>query len=109
MVQLSASQAVGANRAFFRMMRDSTAINVGVINGSRSRATSGVAAGNDTLLDTGTMIFLDSPATTASTTYKVQGIIGAGSGSFYVNRSYTWNDDGNATFTSTITCMEIGA
>jgi hypothetical protein len=109
MVQLSASQAVGVNRCMFRMMRDSTAINVGVINGSRIRATSGVGVGNDTLVDTGTMIFLDSPSTTSSTTYKVQGIVGAGSGSFYVNRSYTWNDDGNATYTSTITCMEIGA
>jgi hypothetical protein len=109
MVQLSATPAYGVNRAMFRMVRDSTAINVGVINGSRVRATAGASPGNDTLIATSVMIFLDSPATTSSTTYKIQGIVPAGSGSFYVNRSYTWNDDGNATYTSTITCMEIGA
>ena len=109
MVQLSASQAVGVNRCMFRLVRGATAIDIGVANGSRIRATAGVSSGNDTLVNTGTMIFLDSPATTSSTTYQVQGVIGAGSGLLYVNRSYTWNDDGNATYASTITCMEIGA
>jgi len=109
MVQLSATPAFGVNRAFFRLVRDSTAIDVGVANGSRFRASIGASPGNDTLIATSPIIFLDSPATTSSTTYKVQGVVGVGSGSFYVNRSYTWNDDGNATYASTITCLEIGA
>jgi hypothetical protein len=49
------------------------------------------------------MLFLDSPATTSATTYKIQGR--ASSGTIYVNRRNT----ADSAQTSTITVMEIAA
>ena len=54
------------------------------------------------------MSILDNPSTTSATTYKVQGRINYGSGTFYVNRQ---EDDTDATYVvraaSTITLMEV--
>ena len=91
---------------FVRLMRDSTAIAIGDTAGSRTRVTSaayplaGVAVTRE-------MNFLDSPATTSATTYKVQ-IMVNNAGTGYVNRSNT--DTDNATISrsvSTITVMEV--
>jgi hypothetical protein len=98
-------------RTFLRMMRDSTAINIGDAAGSRIRATwqgfVTTSAGTQkygTESVTGTI--LDSPSTTSSVTYKVQ--VAATSGAVYVNRN---GEDTDATTqgrtTSTITLMEI--
>jgi len=54
-----------------------------------------------------TMIFVDSPATTSSTTYKVQWICNT-AGTNYLNRSRTDTDASNfARGSSSITVMEI--
>ena len=59
----------------------------------------------------GTIIYLDSPSTTSSTTYKLQARAGGASTLFYLNRSQ--NDAGSDTTinraASSITVMEIGA
>ena len=56
------------------------------------------------------MSILDSPATTSATTYKVQGKINYGTGTFYVNRQV---NDADQTYiiraASTITLMEVSA
>ena len=55
------------------------------------------------------MLYLDSPATAAAITYKVQMASYAG-GTQYVNRSFTDTDSTNfARSTSTLTALEISA
>ena len=52
--------------------------------------------------------YLDSPATTSATTYKVQGY--NNTSTFYLNRTLDWSDTNHySTGASTITVMEIAA
>ena len=95
--------------ASFQLVRGSTAIALGDAAGSRTRATFGLspaAAVANTV--SGGFNFLDSPATTSATTYKVQ--LRSNSGTVYINR--TAADTDTSTFyrsISTITVMEISA
>jgi hypothetical protein len=91
----------------FRFMRDSTAIAVGDAAGSRLQATfAGVtSAGRGGALG---FTFLDSPATTSATTYKIQGY--SGGSTIKINRTDIDTDSTSfARSASTITVMEIGA
>ena len=102
---------VGTNLGFMRLLRNSTAISQGTASGSRTVAT----GGTDTInayapFPAVSGNYLDSPATTSATTYKIT--IGSGntSGTLYVNRSATDDDQANRPrFASVITAMEIGA
>ena len=90
-----------------RLMRDSTPIGIGDAAGSRPRTSGGESYGNYGVTLTGDAImFLDSPATTSATTYKIQ--IQTYSSTAYVNRSQV-DSDNNAYFRgmSSITVMEI--
>jgi hypothetical protein len=91
----------------FVLLRDSTAIARGDAAGSRSRGFGGTQAIVDEL-KTNAVNFLDSPATTSATTYKIQASVNSGTG--YVNRTPD-DDDGPYTVrgVSTITVMEIAA
>ena len=97
-----------STQAYFRFMRDSTAICVGDAAGSRVQATLGsmyTDQSNDT--NSCSQQFLDSPSTTSLVTYKIQ-CRTQGSGSIYINRSVT--DQNAATsgrFTSSLTVMEV--
>lgn len=79
----------------FQLVRGSTAIGIGASAGSRTLVGSSVynaTAGNT--MATTILEWLDSPATTSSTTYKVQCLDFSGnSGTVYLNRSTT---DANA-------------
>ena len=90
-----------------RLMRDSTAIDIGNAAGSRTQASGGSGRVND-VSDTYSLnaIFLDSPGTTSAITYKVQ--IFANSGTSFVG-SNGLNADNPATgrYPSTITVMEV--
>ena len=105
------SATIGSNagwHAHLRLMRDTTPIAVGDANGSRKQSTteSGYQAA---IANTSCMMYLDSPATTSTTTYKLQWA-SESSGTIYLNRSYTNTDNANfGTFVSTITVMEITA
>ena len=98
----------GGGRLAFRLVKDSTAISIGDTAGSRPRATVGTTSGlsaNDQI--NASFNFLDSPATTSSTTYKVQYIaevVGAINGS---QGNLDANSVGNSRTVSTITVMEI--
>jgi hypothetical protein len=99
------------DRFLSRLMRGATAIAVGETSGSRSPVTNITSkqadiAGQFTI----GMTFLDSPATTSATTYKLQGRAIDGASVIYVNRPSN-NDDQNyvTRAVSTITVMEIGA
>jgi hypothetical protein len=107
--------AVGnASAVNVRLMRGATAIGIGDTAGSRPRVTGAfypgdVTAPNSIATVAGT--FLDSPATTSATTYKIQFCNANGSSTVCVNRT---TDDRNFSgydqrTISTITVMEVGA
>jgi hypothetical protein len=104
---VSGSQDVGSQLAHARLMRDSTAINIGDAAGSRTRSTSELFAGDSGIVGTtvsGT--FLDSPSSTSATVYKVQ-LRTTGSTAF-VNRGEADVDESFRSRTvSTITVMEV--
>jgi len=90
-----------------RLVRGSTAICIGDAAGSTTQAST-----NSYQLDVNqsnpfSISFLDSPATTSSTTYKIQFFITAGT--FYFNRTQSDSNSSNGRFASTITVMEIAA
>ena len=97
-----------STQAYFRFMRDSTAICVGDAAGSRVQATLGSMyynQQNDT--KSCSQNFLDSPSTTSAVTYKIQART-QGAGTLYVNRSSGDSNSANSgRFTSTITVMEV--
>ena len=101
-----------------KMFRDSTEI------GSSTQTGTGVECfAGATFDDTGNtsygvltvpMIFLDSPSTTSSVTYKVQASpmrTGTGSSTqhVYLNRSYNLGDDNQFRAVSNVILMEVGA
>ena len=97
----------GTNTAYARLVRDSTAIYVGDAAGSRQQASSSSRITTEGVASSGN-IFLDSPATTSATTYKVQISVNAASGTIYVNQG---SDDTNvstrARYASSITVFEV--
>tara|TARA_Y100000815_G_scaffold67686_1_gene56917 strand:+ start:88 stop:696 length:609 start_codon:yes stop_codon:yes gene_type:complete len=91
-----------------RIVRDSTAIGVGDLYGSRKQSTSEASGGPISMGKPVPGIFLDSPSTTSATTYKLQWATES-AGTIYLNRASTNTDNLNfGTFISTITVMEIG-
>jgi hypothetical protein len=108
LASVSGSQDVGAALIALRLVRDSTAIAVGNASGSRVSATTSMYSGDTSAQSSATMQFLDSPATTSATTYKVQGRTNIGT--FFINRSDADSDNTYEYRTvSTITVMEISA
>jgi hypothetical protein len=96
---------------YVQLVRGSTAIDIGAVSGSSSLASlNGTMFGGtwlNLLITPGTLVFLDSPATTSATTYKIQQRVNQGTG--YVNRSGRDNGSTDARTASTITVMEISA
>ena len=93
-----------------RLYRGSTLIGAGDGSGSRSRSF-GASAYSGTLGDTTQMpfntTFLDSPSTTSSTSYKIQGAA-VGGGTLYYGRGTSDTDNAqHARTTNTITLMEV--
>jgi len=115
LVLYTVSFSAGAGSKHMRLVRDSTAINIGDAGQSnqiRSTVTSRPAA---TVydLDTANMAgqFLDSPSSNSELTYKIQVTLGASYNSTaYINRTTSDNNnDFESRTTSNITVMEIGA
>lgn len=116
-VLITASISYGATSNIYgvaRLVRGSTAIALGDTGGSRVRATATLSGDNDSAsqlakLSSTSIEFLDSPATTSATTYKVEAFIDSVvSGTLGINRSgsdeaNTYNFRG----VSTITAKEI--
>lgn len=107
MAQVMAAGAVTTNNVLLRMVRNSTAINVGDSASSRVPSFACTQASNDNNnAPTPHASFLDSPSTTSSVTYKIQAWSNAST--MYINRT---PNDGDNSYTprgaSTITVMEI--
>ena len=109
LAEICASQTADSFNAFFRASRDSTAIGIGVNGVWGGTSTSAIRTHNGSEIGTVSINFLDSPATTSATTYKVQICNSGGSGSpSYVNRPAI-NTGWEMTGASTLTIMEISA
>ena len=107
MAQVVGTQEVGVNQAAVRLVRGSTAIDVGAAAGSRTLASQQIRGFTADYPSVNTFVYLDSPATTSATTYAVQGIA-LTAGNWYINRSLTDTDSSVYVRTaSTITVMEI--
>jgi hypothetical protein len=106
--QLVAAADSGVDNGAARLVRDSTAINVGDAAGVRIQATFGLDSGAFGVPNH--VSFLDSPNTTSAVTYKIQIRRNGVSGIMYVNRNK--NDGDSATeqrYASSITVMEIAS
>ena len=97
------------NQAWFSLFRGATQISVGIAAGSRLQVSGGnFYDGNVSSLAQWGSTFLDSPATTSATTYKLA--VRSGSATTFVNRSHSYSDTtDHGTAVSTITVMEIAA
>jgi len=114
-ILIIASISVGAQLNAWpsiRLLRGSTNICIGDASSNRDPVT-GTFYNSDTAGEVGlscvAISFLDSPATTSSTTYKIQTKGRTSFGAGYVNRTYADNDDAfsGKRAASTITVMEI--
>jgi hypothetical protein len=103
---------IGSNDSGLRLMtklfRDSTAVFIGDTAGSRER----VAWQGSTLSNTHTNsinnVYLDSPSTTSSITYKIQGRDELGGYNWHINRSGNDSDaSSHGRGASSITLIEI--
>ena len=107
----SINYGASADVGFFRLVRDSTALQVGDAAGVRVQATGQMRNSTDSAdADTASVLYLDSPATTSSVTYKIQAASSPGG---YTTRFNSSADDANQTnrgrTASSITVMEIAA
>jgi len=105
----ASTEATSSSMAAVRLMRGSTVIGVANSAGLQQLATGGISTrltGSQYMTITAAGDFLDSPATTSATTYKIQGYVGGGT--FFINQIE--DDASNASIyrtISTITVMEI--
>jgi hypothetical protein len=107
---------VGGGRGEFshmglRLMRNSTAICIGTsATGNRTNATAIIYDIDRNNTASATIAFLDSPASTSATTYKMQFKSADNASTVYLNRPYNDTDLSYITYcASTITVMEIAA
>lgn len=93
------------------LVRGSTPVGVGDANGNRNRNTSGQFTGTGATNNATTIpvIFLDSPATTSSITYKLQlSRLTSGTATYYLNRNARYdNFTYDGTYMSSIIVMEV--
>ena len=96
-------------QGFGQLVRNSTAIGVGAAAGSRVQATFPIPILHNAFTAFSlNASFVDSPATTSATTYKIQVRREAASGTIYINRSETDSDSSaGGRYVSTITALEI--
>lgn len=114
-VLVIASLNIGLNQsgnsyyAMVQLVRGSTAICIGDAASTRQRATSQAMPSGTIAAESITMVHLDSPATTSSTTYKLQWFA-VGGVPTYLNRSDSDPDSSSRNRSaSTITVMEVPA
>lgn len=106
-----ASLALGNNgtHSDARLMRNTTAIAIGDASSNRTRSTFHLSSVSNTDIPTPSITWLDSPATTSATTYKMQVAVPYSSSYvIYVNRGADDSDAGYAgRLASSITVMEV--
>ena len=105
------SNETSGRSSHFRLARGGTGIFVGDATGSAVQSTMGSRIGASTAIYPGTIVYLDSPATTSATTYSIEARRGASTGAVYVNRAGNeGGDDADKGRTaSSITAIEVAA
>jgi hypothetical protein len=105
---ISGTGGTGVTNFFGRLMRGSTAIAIGDAAGSRTPVS--VYSRDQEAQNSMSVMFLDSPATTSATTYKMQVRSQTGGAAVYVNRGTTDADnDATGRSFSSITVLEVSA
>jgi hypothetical protein len=89
---------------YINLVRNSTNLSISTVSSGGLNSTVGAYVGSGSNYTTSPIVFLDSPATTSSTTYKIQLFVSAGTAA--VNRRASDTVVGG---TSSITVMEIAA
>ena len=104
-IYLSAGNSAGTSAAKLNFVRGST--NIGQpSSGSSNHEATFYSWGSNNYMEPHSMNFLDSPATTSATTYKIQIGADGSAATLYVNRYYSNN---NYLGISTLTLMEVAA
>jgi hypothetical protein len=102
------SQNNGGYSGGVRLMRGSTPICIGDADGARPQVSNWSMHYYYWEVSNLTNSFLDSPATTSATTYKLQIMSGYAGQTVYINRTYL-DDTSYGRYPSTLTVMEIAA
>ena len=110
LIQISLTYASQNTTYKMRLKRGTTDIGLGDADGSRQRALTGLGfTGDSNQVDSGCFLYLDSPATTSATTYKIT-VVNDNTNPIYINRSYDdQNNDVGGRHSSSITLMEVKA
>ena len=101
---ICSGQYANGYNAFFRINRAGSAVGVGVNGSYGGSSSNGMRTVDGSEIGSVSFQYLDSPATTSATTYKIQ-ICNSGGGSYpsTVNRPYNsstgWEQSGQSTFT----------
>jgi len=108
LVHLQTSSVSTTNQQHYKLLRGATDIAIGDTASNRTRATMATSSDQGYVMQTVSMVHLDSPNTTSATTYKVQVRSSGAGNALYVNR--TVDDIDSAVYprlASSITIMEI--
>jgi hypothetical protein len=92
---------------FIQLVRNSTPIGVGTTGGAQNASgtvANGITTNANLFVFRDALMFLDSPATTSATTYKLQGMSWNSGITWYINRR---GFNGSFVFASSITAMEV--
>ncbi len=107
MVQITGASSASVNGMYISLLRDASNIFLANAAGSRAVVTANLYTSQDSNPEAVTLVFLDSPASVASLTYKIQ-IACSTAGTSYIGQSKTDADSSNHPRTTcSITCMEI--
>ena len=108
MVSLTGTGATGSTTLYARLVRDSTAIAIGDAASTRTQAS--VTTNDADTQKSLVVMFLDSPATVAATTYKIQVRAQSAGPSVFINRGSPDTDNSTSARTfSSITVFEVSA
>jgi hypothetical protein len=104
----SCDNSIASTYQFFRFTRAGSAVGVGDANGSQQQATAGNISPGSGSASSVILQYLDSPATTSATTYKVQLYNQQSARTSYINRSGADSNSADyARYISTLTVMEV--
>lgn len=108
MVTMNTGSTTGSTQIGTQLVRDSTAIAIGDTAGNRTRSTAQTITPESGAMTYQGITFLDSPATTSATTYKIQIRANVATNTVAINRSVTDTDVATqARAISTITVFEV--
>ena len=101
--------ATSGYRFALRLVRDTTNISLADASSNRTRSTVAHQGSGGNIIDiTLPIFFLDSPATTSATTYKIQAACEQSGGTWYMNRGGTAADNNTVyVATSSLSVLEI--